>query len=202
MRNSGLPPTHLPSPPHFKDVANIVADLKAFVSEYPARARQEDARCQQLLAKQANIVDILKAIRQEVAAARARLEAACVSDAIACARQDDKYDNNDEYNDDDEYDNNDEYDDDDEYNDNNEYDDDNKYNDDDDYNGNDNEYNDDDYYNDDNDAKDTYDDVAGRLKAYAATLFARVDATMTKIQAMDDGFENRAATQEKVLVCT
>ncbi len=101
MRNGGLPPAHLPSPPHFKDVADIVADLKAFVSEYAARAHQEDTQRQQLLAKQANIVDVLKAIRQEVAAACACLEAACMSDAIARACQDDKYnkdDNNDDNN--------------------------------------------------------------------------------------------------------
>ncbi len=30
-------------------------------------------------------------------------------------------------------------------------------------------------------------------------LFARVDAIMAKIQAMDDGFENRAAEREKAL---
>jgi hypothetical protein len=37
----------------------------------------------------ADIVDDLKAIRQEAAAARARQEAAHVSDAIACARHED-----------------------------------------------------------------------------------------------------------------
>jgi hypothetical protein len=31
------------------------------------------------------------------------------------------------------------------------------------------------------------------------SFFARVDATMAKIQAMDDGFENRAAEREKAL---
>jgi hypothetical protein len=70
-------------------------------------------------------------------------------------------------------------------------------------NDDDNDEDDDNYNNDDddddNDAEDEYDDVAGRLKAYAATLFARVDDTMAKIQAMDDGFENRAATREKAL---
>ncbi len=30
-------------------------------------------------------------------------------------------------------------------------------------------------------------------------FFARVDATMAKIQAMDDGFENRVAVREKAL---
>ncbi len=30
-------------------------------------------------------------------------------------------------------------------------------------------------------------------------FFARIDATMAKIQAMDDGFENRAAAREKAL---
>ncbi len=53
--------------------------------------------------------------------------------------------------------------------------------------------------NDDDDDDDEYDDVAGRLKAYAATLFACVDDTMAEIQAMDDGFENRAAAREKAL---
>jgi hypothetical protein len=60
-------------------------------------------------------------------------------------------------------------------------------------NDNDDDDDDDDY------AEDEYDDVAGRLKAYAATLFARVDDTMAEIQAMDDGFENRAAAREKAL---
>jgi hypothetical protein len=54
-----------------------------------------------VLAKQADIVDVLKAIRQEVAAARARLEAAHMPDAIAPAQQDDKYDDNDKDNNDD-----------------------------------------------------------------------------------------------------
>jgi hypothetical protein len=72
----------------------------------------------------------------------------------------------------------------------------NNDNDNDDDNNDDNDYDDND---DNNDAKDEYDDVVGRLKAYAATLFARVDATMAKIQAMDDGFENRAAAREKAL---
>ncbi len=49
--------------------------------------------------------------------------------------------------------------------------------------------NDDDEYDGD---KDEYKDVVGRF-------FARVDATMAKIQAMDDGFENRAAVREKAL---
>jgi hypothetical protein len=52
-------------------------------------------------------------------------------------------------------------------------------------------------YNDDNDdddddAEDEYEDIAGQF-------FARVDATMAKIQAMDDGFENRAAKWKKAL---
>jgi hypothetical protein len=72
----------LPSSPHFDDVANIVADLKAFVSDAIARARQEDAQSQQLLAKQA-----ARARQDEAAAARTRQEAAFVSDAIARARQ-------------------------------------------------------------------------------------------------------------------
>ncbi len=112
-----------------------------------ARARQEDALCQQLLAEQA------ARARQEAAATRARQEATRVSDAIARTCQDDDYDDDD--NDDDNDDN--------------------------------------------NDAEDEYNDVAGRLKVYAATLFARVDAIMAKIQAMDDGFENRAAAREKAL---
>jgi hypothetical protein len=107
-----------PLPPHLEDEANIVANLKAFVSKYPARARQEDARCQQLLAKQADIVDVLKAIRQEVVAAHACLEAASVSDAIARARHDDKYNNNNKYDDDNDNNNNNEYNDDDKYDDN------------------------------------------------------------------------------------
>jgi hypothetical protein len=37
------------------------------------------------------------------------------------------------------------------------------------------------------------DDVAQQLEAYTAPLFARVDAIMAKIQAMDDGFGNWAA---------
>jgi hypothetical protein len=42
------------------------------------------------------------------------------------------------------------------------------------------------------DAKDEYEDVAGQF-------FAHVDATMAKIQAMDDGFENQAAARVKAL---
>ncbi len=44
----------------------------------------------------------------------------------------------------------------------------------------------------DDDAEDEYEDVAGQF-------FACIDATMAKVQAMDDGFENRAAAQEKAL---
>jgi hypothetical protein len=88
-------------------------------------------------------------------------------------------DNNDENDDDD----NDEDDDD---NNNKNNDNDNDYD-----NDNNNNYNNDDDDDDnDNDAKDEYKDVAGRF-------FACVDATMAKIQAMDDGFENRAAAREK-----
>jgi hypothetical protein len=79
----------------------------------------------------------------------------------------------------------------------NDYDDDNNNNDNNNDDDDDKDYNNDD--DDDNDAKDEYNDVAGRLKAYAATLFARVDATMAEIQAMDDRFENRVAVQEKAL---
>ncbi len=130
-----------------------------------AHACQEDARCQQLLAEQA------ARARQEAAAARARQEAARVSNTIARTRQDDDYNDNNDNNDN----NNDNNDDDDE-----DYDNDNDNNDD-----NDKDYNDDN--DNDDDAKDEYEDVAGQLKAYAATLFARVDATMAKIQAMDEG---------------
>jgi hypothetical protein len=48
-------------------------------------------------------------------------------------------------------------------------------------------------------AKDEYNDVAGQLEAYAATLFACVDNIMAEIQAMDDGFGNQAAAGEKAL---
>jgi hypothetical protein len=44
----------------------------------------------------------------------------------------------------------------------------------------------------DDDAEDEYEDVTGQF-------FACVDAAMAKIQAMDDGFENRAAAREKAL---
>ncbi len=44
----------------------------------------------------------------------------------------------------------------------------------------------------DDDAEDEYEDVAGQF-------FACVYATMAKVQAMDDGFENRAAAREKAL---
>ncbi len=52
-------------------------------------------------------------------------------------------------------------------------------------------------------AKDKYDEdkdyVAQRIEAYATPFFARIDTVMAKIQAMDDGFENRAAAREKAL---
>jgi hypothetical protein len=59
------------------------------------------------------------------------------------------------------------------------------------------EYDDDkDEYDDDNDfdedAEDEYEDIV-------AQFFARVDDTMAEIQAMDDGFDNRAAEREKAL---
>jgi hypothetical protein len=41
-------------------------------------------------------------------------------------------------------------------------------------------------------------DVARRFEAYAAPLFARVDAIMAKIRAMDDGFGNWAAFGDKI----
>jgi hypothetical protein len=104
---------------------------------------------------------------------------------------DDDNDGNDDDGDDDgndEYDNNkveynDEYDDDkyDEYDD--DYDD-NTYDNDNDYN-----YDDDD---DDNDEEDEYEGITGQF-------FAHIDATMAKIQAMDNGVENRAAEREKAL---
>jgi hypothetical protein len=203
MRNA----VHLPSSPHFDPVANIVDDLKAIrqevaaagacqeaacVSDAIAHARQEDARRQQLLMEQA------ARARQEAAAACAQQEAARMSNAIARACQDDNdYDDNDNDNDDNDDDDND---DDKDY----DNDDDNDNNDDDDNNNNedyddDEDDNNDNNNNNDNDAKDEYDNVAGRLKAYAETLFACIDATMAEIQAMDDGFENRAAAREKAL---
>jgi hypothetical protein len=201
MRNAA----HLPSSPHFDDVADIVADLKAFVSDaIAASAKKAIARCHEANAREKGLADEANKRRcheaartlQEAAATRACQEvaAACarcqqlLDEQIARARNDndyDNYDNDDDYNDDDDND-----DDDDNYDINN-GDDDN----DDDNNNDGNDDNDD----DDDDAKDEYDDVAGRLKAYATTLFAHVDATMAKIQAMDDSFENRAATREKAL---
>jgi hypothetical protein len=56
-------------------------------------------------------------------------------------------------------------------------------------------------------AKDEYDKddedddyVARQIEAYAAPFFARVDAVMAKIRAMDDGFGNWAAFGDKLLV--
>jgi hypothetical protein len=43
------------------------------------------------------------------------------------------------------------------------------------------------------------DDVALRIEAYAAPLFAHIDAVMAKIQAIDDGFGNWAAFGDKIL---
>ncbi len=43
------------------------------------------------------------------------------------------------------------------------------------------------------------DNVAQRFEAYAAPLFARVEAVMAKIRAMDDGFGNWAAFGDKIL---
>ncbi len=52
-------------------------------------------------------------------------------------------------------------------------------------------------------AKDEYDEdddnVARRFEAYAAPLFACVDAVMAEIQAMDDGFGNWAAFGDDIL---
>jgi hypothetical protein len=53
-------------------------------------------------------------------------------------------------------------------------------------------------------AEDEYDKdedyVAWRIEAYAAPFFARVDAVMAKIRAMDDGFGNWAAFGDELLV--
>jgi hypothetical protein len=193
MRNAA----HLPSSPHFDDVADIVANLKAFVSDAIAAlakkaiARRHKANAREkALAGEANKRRCHEAAcaLQEAAAARACQE---VSVACACCQQllDEQIARTRHDNDD--YDDN--YDDDDDYN-NNDDDDDDDY----DVDDNDDDDNDDDE-NDDDDAEDEYDDVARRLKAYAATLLARVDATMAKIQAMDDGFENRAAAWKKAL---
>jgi hypothetical protein len=194
---------HLPSSPHFNDVADIVANLKAFMSDAIAvsakkaiaRRNKADAR-EKALADEANERRFHKAACtlqeaaavcacQEVAAARARCQQ-LLDKQIARARHNDN-------NDDDDYDDDDAYNDDDD-------DDDDDYNVVDD-NDNDDDDGDDDDDDDDNDnnAEDEYNDVASQLKAYAATLFARVDATMAEIQAMDDGFENRAATRKKAL---
>jgi hypothetical protein len=139
MRNGGLPPAHLPSPPHFGDAADIVAYLKASVfdkiaalTKAIARRHEADAH-EKALANEANKQRRHKAARvfQEAAAARARQEAAITR---ASQNNDNDYDkiddDEDKYNGDkDEYDNNDydeidddgdEYDGDkDEYNDNN-----------------------------------------------------------------------------------
>jgi hypothetical protein len=52
-------------------------------------------------------------------------------------------------------------------------------------------------------AKDAYneddDNFAWQFEAYAAPLFACVDAIMAKIRAMDDGFGNWAAFGDKIL---
>jgi hypothetical protein len=50
-----------------------------------------------------------------------------------------------------------------------------------------------DEHNEDND------DVARQFEAYAAPLFARIDAVMAKIRAMDDGFGNWAAFGDDIL---
>jgi hypothetical protein len=117
MTNDGLPPAHLPSPNFVENLnnhvetfrtdlvenlnnlrADLMADLRAIVSEYAARARQEDERRRrQLLDEQA---------------ARARQEATAACDQPGCASQDDDdaYDEYVEY-DDEKYDDEDEYDD-------------------------------------------------------------------------------------------
>ncbi len=53
-------------------------------------------------------------------------------------------------------------------------------------------------------AKDDYDEdddyIAQRIEAYATPFFARVDAVMAEIRAMDDGFGNWAAFGDELLV--
>ncbi len=53
-------------------------------------------------------------------------------------------------------------------------------------------------------AKDEYDEdndyVAQQIEVYATPFFARVDAVMAKIQAMDDGFGNWAVFGDELLV--
>jgi hypothetical protein len=44
------------------------------------------------------------------------------------------------------------------------------------------------------------DDVARRIEAYDAPFFARIDAVMAEIRAMDDGFGNWAAFGDELLV--
>ncbi len=51
---------------------------------------------------------------------------------------------------------------------------------------------------DEHDEEDDY--VAWGIEAYAAPFFARVDAVMAKIRAMDDGFGNWAAFGDELLI--
>jgi hypothetical protein len=90
MRNSGLPPAHLPSSPH-SDPVVAIANLKAILSNAIAASakkvlarRHEAAVREKVLANETNEQPHHKAARahQEAAAA-----CACVSDAIARARQ-------------------------------------------------------------------------------------------------------------------
>jgi hypothetical protein len=145
------------------------------------RKRESLQKWEEWLARARQEVAAIACARQEAADAHASQEAAAARDPPGRASQDkdDKYD---EYKD--EYD--DEIDDKKDEDDNDEYED--KY---DEY---EDEYDDeiDDDDDDDDDAKDEYKDIAGQF-------FARVDATMAKIQAMDDGFENWAAAREKAL---
>ncbi len=160
------------SPPHLDDVADLTA---IFLKKFDKINNRLDG-----------MQTTITAIWDEFTPHLAILE----DDDYNDDQDDDDDDDNKEYNDEDKYDNNNEYNDDgnDEYDDDNdEYDDNYEEYDD----NNDNNDNNGDNDEDDIDAKDEYKDVVGRF-------FARVDATMAKIQAMDDGFENRAAAREKV----
>jgi hypothetical protein len=167
MRNAA----HLPSSLHFNDVADIMADLKAFMSDVIAASakkaiarRHEANACEKALANKANERRCHEAARalQEAAAARACQEVAAtcarcqqlLDEQIAHARQDDE--DYDDYNDNDDSDNDDNYD----NNDDSDNDDDN-YDVDDDDNNDDDEDDDDDNDDDNDDAEDEYDDVAG-----------------------------------------
>ncbi len=57
MRNGGLPPAHLPSPPHFGDAANIVAYLKASVSDEIAALTKAITRRHEANAREKALAD-------------------------------------------------------------------------------------------------------------------------------------------------